>query len=281
MKQKSPNFNKTYAKKSLGQHFLHDKHVCNKIVDLLEIKQEDDILEIGPGTGALTNIMRTMPYHSFTILEKDDRFAQLHTEKNSEYIQSSPDKAHVKLEVLHLDALKYNWKEIDKKIKIISNLPYNIASPLMWDIVSQTPQLEKAVFMIQNEVADRCIAKENTKAYGVLSIWLQAYCEVKKAFVVSPGAFSPPPKVDSAVITLVPYPKENQPKQPEILADLIKVCFQQRRKQIEGILKKSKYKNIVTELLQEFNIAPTARAEIIKVETFIKMSDFIASKLNK
>ncbi len=279
MNTKKVDFNKNFAKKSLGQHFLHDKNICNKIVDLLEINKNTNVIEIGPGTGALTNIIRELPYQSFTILEKDDRFAQLHTEKNAEYIALNADNFEIKLEVIHTDALKHHWKEISTNVKIISNLPYNIASPLMWDIVSQTPQLERAVFMIQNEVADRCIAKENSKAYGVLSIWLQAYCDVKKNFVVNPGAFSPPPKVDSAVITLIPHPKEKQPQNPHILADLIKICFQQRRKQIEGILKKSKYKNLVEAILTTFDIQKNARPEIISVEKYIQISDFIAKNI--
>ncbi len=258
------NNTNNFAKKSLGQHFLHDKNICNKIVDLLDIQDKDNILEIGPGTGALTSILSTKNYTSFTILEKDDRFAQLHT-----------DNMYKDCNVLHCDALKYNWQNIDKKIKIISNLPYNIASPLMWDIVSETKNLKSAVFMIQDEVANRCIADVNTKAYGILSIWLQAYCHIKKEFVVKPQAFNPPPKVNSAIITLIP--KENKPQQPEILADIIKITFQQRRKQIEGILKKSKYSKIYSNMLENFNIPPTARAETIPVNTFIAMSEYIAN----
>ncbi len=265
----------TFAKKSLGQHFLHDKNICNKIVDLLQVKENDAILEIGPGTGALTNILKTLPYSSFLILEKDDRFAKLHSE-------NADDKTNV----IHIDALKFDWLSLEnassdnKKIKIISNLPYNVASPLMWDIVSITNNLEKAVFMIQNEVADRCVAKENTSAYGVLSVWLQAFCQIKKEFVVNPGAFSPPPKVDSAVISLVPHADSNV-KHPQILADLIKIAFGQRRKQLQGILKKSKFSFCAVEMLEAFNIMPTARAETIDVKTFIKMSEFIAEKKKK
>ncbi len=255
----------TFAKKSLGQHFLHDKNICQKIVDLLEIQEKDEVLEIGPGTGALTNIIKTMPCKSFTILEKDDRFAELHAQDKEEHI-----------EVIHCDALNYDWKKIDKKIKIISNLPYNVASPLMWDIVSLVPCLDKAVFMIQNEVADRCIANVNTKNYGVLSIWLQAYCKVSKDFVVSPRAFNPPPKVDSAVITLIPHKKEKIPKNPKILSEFIKICFQQRRKQIGGILKKTKYGNFSYEMLEEFKISPTARPETITLEEFIHIADYIS-----
>ncbi len=264
------NSNNNFAKKSLGQHFLHDKNICNKIVGLLEVQNKDNILEIGPGTGALTNILSKQEYNNFTILEKDDRFAKLHTENN--YNNTT---------VIHCDALKHNWAEIQNNIKIISNLPYNIASPLMWDIVSQTKKLDLAVFMIQDEVANRCIAEVNTKAYGVLSIWLQAFCEVKKEFMVKPQAFSPPPKVNSAVISLKPFSEDKRPKEPEILADLIKTCFQQRRKQIEGILKKSKYSHVYANMLENFNISPMARPENISVELFIAMSEYIKINKNK
>ncbi len=256
----------TFAKKSLGQHFLHDKNICNKIVELLDIKQEDAILEIGPGTGALTNILKQKPFSSFLILEKDDRFAQLHAEESIENVQ-----------VIHTDALKFDWTSLNNRIKIISNLPYNVASPLMWDIVSQTPLLERAVFMIQNEVADRCVAQVNTKHYGVLSIWLQAFCKIEKNFVVSPRAFNPPPKVDSAVITLIPLARELYPKNPLVFADLIKLLFQQRRKQLGGVLKKSRFAACAAAMLDAHGIDSAQRAETIGVETFISMSDFISS----
>ncbi len=258
----------TFAKKSLGQHFLHDKNICTKIVELLNVEENDSILEIGPGTGALTNILKTLPFSSFLILEKDDRFAKLHSENENE-----------KISVIHIDALKFAWDSLNKtnnKIKIISNLPYNVASPLMWDIVSQTSNLEKAVFMIQNEVADRCVAKVNTSAYGILTVWLQAFCEIKKEFVVSPRAFNPPPKVDSAVISLIPHSKERLPKNPELLAELIKITFGQRRKQIQSILKKSKLSHRADKILQSFEkyeILPNARAETIPVKTFINVSE--------
>ncbi len=256
----------TFAKKSLGQHFLHDKNICQKIVDLLELQASDAILEIGPGTGALTNILKQMTFSSFLILEKDDRFALLHAE-------DAPDN----VKVIHTDALKFDWDSLKQEIKIISNLPYNVASPLMWDIVSQTPHLERAVFMIQNEVADRCVAKVNTKHYGVLSIWLQAYCKIEKNFVVSPRAFNPPPKVDSAVITLIPLDKEKHPKNPKIFAELIKLLFQQRRKQIGGVLKKSRFCACASAMLEAHGVDSAQRAETIDVATFISMSDFISN----
>ncbi len=260
----------TFAKKSLGQHFLHDKNICNKIVELLDVEEEDAILEIGPGTGALTNILKHLPYSSFLILEKDDRFAKLHAEESNE-----------KTQVIHIDALKFDWSSLNERIKIISNLPYNVASPLMWDIVSQTKFLERAVFMIQNEVADRCVAQVNTKHYGVLSIWLQAYCKVEKSFVVSPRAFNPPPKVDSAVIRLFPHDQSKYPKNPKIFAELIKIVFQQRRKQINGILKKSRFAVHTLEMLEMHNIEASQRPETIDVETFISMADYLALKVKK
>ncbi len=258
------------AKKSLGQHFLHDKNICRKIVDLLNIEENDTILEIGPGTGALTHILKDAPYSEFTILEKDDRFAQLHKENN-----------YRNTKVIHIDALNFDWKSIDKKIKIISNLPYNVASPLMWDIVSLVPNLDRAVFMIQNEVADRCVAKVNTSTYGILSIWLQAFCVTEKHFIVSPRAFNPPPKVDSAVISLKTREKDQIPKYPQQLQELIKLLFSQRRKQIQGILKKSKFSAYSSEMLDGFNIAPTARAETIDVQTFMRLAEFLAKKMLK
>ena len=105
----------------------------------------------------------------------------------------------------------------------------------MWDIVSRTPDLTRAVFMVQKEVAERLYAKPGTKDYGALSVWIQSYVRVEWGFVVGPGAFNPPPKVDSAVVTFIPLPRERHPADPKALSSILKLCFQLRRKQLQSI----------------------------------------------
>ncbi len=238
-------------KKSLGQHFLRDKHVSQKIVDLLQIEANDNIIEIGPGAGALTDFISSSEFNSFTIIEKDNHFAALHAEKLA-------NRENCK--VLNMDAMDYNWSEIEGDIKIISNLPYNVASPLIWDIVSQVPNLKQAVFMVQKEVAERIIAPIDTKDYGALSVWVQSYAEVEWGFVVKPNSFTPPPKVDSAVIRLNVYDKNALSFDARKLNKLLRLCFQQRRKQIQGILKKSGISSY-SEILDEIGVAQAARPE--------------------
>lgn len=217
-----------HAKKSLGQHFLRDENACRRIVDLLRVEPGDRILEIGPGRGALTGLLRPLPWSRFVLVEKDDALAAAHA------VQALPG-----LEVVHGDAMAYDWTTLTEDWKLVGNLPYNVASPLMWDIVSRASGLRRAVFMIQKEVADRILAEPGGKTYGALTVWMRSFVTPRKGFVLGPAAFSPPPKVDSAVITLEPLPTEQLPEHPEALARLIKLCFGQRRKQLHGILRRA------------------------------------------
>ena len=177
------------AKKSLGQHFLKDAKTSARIVDLLRIGPEDRVLEIGPGPGAITGIIHERGPAEFRLIEKDSYWAAHHAEL---------ERPAPAVQVLNADALAFPWESLEGPWKIISNLPYNVGSPLMWDIVSRTPDLTRAVFMVQKEVAERLYAKPGTKDYGALSVWIQSYVRVEWGFVVGPGAFNPPPKVDSA-----------------------------------------------------------------------------------
>lgn len=138
------------AKKSLGQHFLKDAKTSARIVDLLRIGPEDRVLEIGPGPGAITGIIHERGPAEFRLIEKDSYWAAHHAEL---------ERPAPAVQVLNADALAFPWESLEGPWKIISNLPYNVGSPLMWDIVSRTPDLTRAVFMVQKEVAERLYAK--------------------------------------------------------------------------------------------------------------------------
>lgn len=263
------NKDKIIAKKSLGQHFLNNESVIRKIIELGEISPSDSILEIGPGPGALTAILRELPCQKLWLLEKDDIFAKMHADYAAENKRSH-------MQVFHLDALTFSWKDLQGEWKIMGNLPYNVASPLMWDIVSQVPKLAKAVFMIQKEVAERIRAKEGSKTYGALSAWIQSFCKVEKGFVIRPSAFTPPPKVDSEIIIFKPLPSEELPEYPYELAKLIKITFQQRRKQLHGILQKA-YPNTYTETIwTAMQIPKETRAEMLSPKQFQKLAALLA-----
>ena len=247
-----------HAKKSLGQHFLKTEAVARRIVDLLDIRPDDQVLEIGPGPGALTGLIAAKNPARLVLLEKDDHWATEHART----LDGRPGCG-----VRNMDALEFVWEELEGAWKVIGNLPYNVASPLMWECVSRAPRLERAVFMVQKEVAERLAARPGNRTYGALSVWVQSFATVEWGFVVGPGHFSPPPKVDSAVISLTGLPADKHPGCPEGLSRFIKLCFQQRRKQLQGILRHHGLGDALG-LLDELSIAPTARPEVLDCAKF-------------
>ena len=246
------------AKKSLGQHFLRDKNISEKIVKLLHIAEGDRVMEIGPGPGALTSILETTPLAHLLLLEKDDHWAAERQRKGGPHTQA-----------VLMDALTMAWERITPEApwKIISNLPYNVASPLMWDIFSQATGLTRAVFMIQKEVGDRLVARPDSKDYGALSVWVQSFVRPQWGFVVGPRAFAPPPKVDSAVVAFTPLPAEERPKDPQGLARLVKMCFQNRRKQLGSIFRQNNVPHFIT-VLERMGISPQLRPENLLPKDF-------------
>ncbi len=255
------------AKKSLGQHFLKDARIARRIVDLLIIDPGDRVLEIGPGPGALTaHIMAAAPSR-LLLVEKDDYWAAYHADAR---LTGAADCAG-RLEVRTGDALDFPWESLSGPWKIISNLPYNVGSPLVWDIVSRVPELTRAVFMVQKEVAERLCASPGGREYGALSVWVQSHARVEWGFEVGPGAFAPPPKVDSAVVALTPLPPAARPEAPEALAGLLRRCFQHRRKQLQSLLRKTGTRD-ATAALDALGISPEARPETLSPELFQKLA---------
>lgn len=249
------------AKKSLGQHFLRDRNISEKIVRLLRLEPGDRVMEIGPGPGALTDLLEEAPLQALVLLEKDRHWA---AERQS--------RARAKgslTQVVLTDALTMPWERItpERPWKIIGNLPYNVASPLMWDIFSRAAGLTLAVFMVQKEVGERLAAKPGGKDYGALSVWAQSFVRPQWGFSVGPRAFTPPPKVDSAVLSFTPRPPEERPPHPAALARLIKMCFQNRRKQLGSIFRQN---GITTppSLWEDLGLSPQLRPEALPIETF-------------
>jgi len=255
--------NKIFLKKSLGQHFLKDKNICKKIVSALEIEANDRIIEIGPGSGALTHIIEQYEKKSLILLEKDYHWSK-QRQKNAKQNSQS----------ILIDALTFPWHKLDQDYtcKIIGNLPYNVASPLMWDIFSQARGMTRAVFMVQKEVGQRIIAKVNTKNYGALSVWIQSFVRPQLLFIVPPQAFNPPPRVESAVLAFTPLPQNKLPLNPKGLGNFIKICFQQRRKQLSSIFKNNNMQKAL-EQLQLLGIDPKRRPETLSVAEFQKIYD--------
>jgi len=200
----------------------------------------------------------------FTVLEMDDVLAE------------RLDEDYPQLEVIRTDALKFDWESLnkEKQCKIAGNLPYNVGSKLIWDIVSRVKTLERAVFMVQHEVALRLTAEPGNKAYGGLTAWVKNFAETKYMFKVPPTVFRPQPKVDSAIIRFKPLPVEEWPENPEALSRLIKMLFQKRRKQLSTILKQF-WSSEMADWFEREGISPKARPENLTPAQFLELSKYI------
>ncbi len=183
-------------KKSLGQNFLHDQNICRRIVDAIGPDSDDYIIEIGPGQGAITQFIVERTPRRFTVLEMDEELAR------------RLESGYPQVDVIRTDAMKYKWEVLneEKQCKVVGNLPYNVGSKLIWDVVSRVQTMERAVFMVQHEVAQRLTASPGNKVYGGLTAWVKNFAETTYLFKVPPTVFRPQPKVDSAVIAFTPLP---------------------------------------------------------------------------
>lgn len=246
-------------KRSLGQNFLSDPNTARKIVNALSVGSEDRVLEIGPGRGALTMHLAEKNPRLLMAFEKDTALAPLLKESIAG------------LHVVNQDALAYAWERLDgtPPWKIVGNLPYNIASPLMWEIFSRCPSFSIAVFMVQKEVGQRLTAVPGTKAYGALTVWVKNFVEPKALFNVSPNVFKPRPKVDSQVLSFLA--KEQGPIDAESLSLLLKICFQKRRKQMGTLLKEYMTPEVL-EWFDDKKMRPSIRPEDLSPQDFRSLS---------
>jgi len=221
---------KIKAKKSLGQNFLIDKNIIKSIVNVGDVKKNNVILEVGPGTGNLTEyILKKNPKKIF-VIEKDSNLVNLLNGKFSD-----------KINILNKDVLKFDLNNISKeKIIIFGNLPYNISTKILTQWIT-TPEkfkcYKKLILMFQKEVADRILAKTNSRNYGRLSIISNWRLNIKKEFNISPQCFFPKPKVDSTLLSFVPKKEFYYIKNPENLEKITRIFFNQRRKMIKNPLK--------------------------------------------
>jgi len=212
-------------KRSLGQNFLSDPNICRRIVASLELEPGDPVLEIGPGRGALTAVLA----------EHDGPVMAL--EKDSELVRWIRAQ-FPGIGVVHADGLDFCWEGTGglPGLSLIGNLPYNVASPMIWEMVSRCRAWKSMLFMVQKEVALRLTAEAGCKAYGALSAWVGSFAVARYVFTVPPHVFRPRPKVDSAMVRFVPRPDPAR-EDAAALSATVKMLFQQRRKQLGTILK--------------------------------------------
>ena len=250
-------------KKKLGQNFLHDKNIISSIINNVNVKDED-IIEIGPGPGMLTENILKNKARSLLVIEKDDSF-----EVNLKKIKNKYKDNFI---YLINDVIDFDFNKLKKKeYKIVSNLPYNISVPFILKMIKIRGVIswKDMVLMVQKEVAERITADIGTKNYGRLSIMVNLNNDVEKLLNVKPSSFIPKPKVDSTVIKISPKNK-NLNINEEIFEKIVKICFSQRRKKIKNNLDQL---NTNTSLLLELsNIDPDIRAENINIEGFLRIS---------
>lgn len=249
------------ARKRFGQNFLHDPAIIQKIVDAINPQKSDYLIEIGPGKGAITKHL-LQRVEKLNVIEIDRDLIQL--------LSSNFEENNV---IIHeADALKFDFSTLNQtNLRIVGNLPYNISTPLLFHLLAYKHCIKDMLFMLQKEVVDRICAKPGNKQYGRLSIMLQFYCDVESLFTIKPGAFSPAPKVDSAIVKLVPL---SNPRYEicdhETLALIVKESFSQRRKTIRNNLKKY----LSESEIMNAGIAPEKRAESIDIDGFAKLANY-------
>jgi len=250
-------------KKKLGQNFLHDKNIISSIINRADVEDED-IIEIGPGPGILTESMLKSKARSLLVIEKDNSF-----ETNLKKIKNNYKD---NFDYLINDVIDFDFKTLTKKdYKFVSNLPYNISVPFILKMIKIRKVIpwKEMILMVQKEVAERITADIGTKNYGRLSIMVNLNNDVKKLLNVKPSSFTPRPKVDSTVIKI--SPKNNHKNvNNEVFEKIVKVCFSQRRKKVKNNLDQLNINTI--SLLELSDIDPNIRAENIDIEGFLRIS---------
>jgi 16S rRNA (adenine1518-N6/adenine1519-N6)-dimethyltransferase len=258
-------------RKSLGQNFLQDPNIINKIVASLGITKNDAVVEIGPGRGALTDLI--IPQAGHTHLIEFDRDLVVYWQDRANAMKN--------LTVHGVDVMRFDLHEIistsARKIKVIGNLPYNISSPVLFHLMHYAEHIEHQVVMLQKEVVERMASGPGSRQYGRLSVMLQQRYHIENLFKVPPTAFFPAPKVDSAIarltpLTTIPFPVDNQAD----FEKTVKQAFSMRRKTLRNNLKGS----ISSEQIESLDINPGARAETLGVADFAALSN-LYTKLPK
>lgn len=250
-------------RKRFGQNFLNNPHIINDIIHAINPTAKDNIFEIGPGLGALTQ----------PLLRRVDKVTAIEIDRDLYQHLNELPIAQGKLQLISADALTIDYGQFGEQLRIIGNLPYNISTPILMHLLGFASHIEDMYFMLQKEVVERMAASPSSKAYGRLSVMLQYHCEVSHLFDVPPEAFDPPPKVDSAVVRLVPYKVSPFAKvDTEQLKQIVGSAFAMRRKTLTNNLK-----GIVTfDELAALGIDGNNRPEQISVTDYVQLAKFIS-----
>ncbi|MFK3800157.1 16S rRNA (adenine(1518)-N(6)/adenine(1519)-N(6))-dimethyltransferase RsmA [Pseudomonas sp. NPDC088444] len=256
------------ARKRFGQNFLHDAGVIDKILRSIRARADDRMLEIGPGQGALTEgLLRSGAKLDVVELDKDlvpilmGQFSHL---PNFNLHQG--------------DALKYDFNTLNaapNTLRVVGNLPYNISTPLIFHLLDSAHLIRDMHFMLQKEVVERLAAGPGGGDWGRLSIMVQYHCRVEHLFNVGPGAFNPPPKVDSAIVRLVPHETLPHPaKDHRVLERIVREAFNQRRKTLRNTLKAL----LTSDEIADAGVDGSLRPEQLDLAAFVRLADKLADK---
>jgi 16S rRNA (adenine1518-N6/adenine1519-N6)-dimethyltransferase len=262
---------KHQPRKRFGQNFLHDGSVIRQIVDSIRLDLTDNLVEIGPGMGALTEPLLA-EVDAMTVIELDRDLA------DSLRIRIGAN-SHPNFTIIKANAMNVDYRELYSsergKLRVVGNLPYNISTPILFHLLSYADVIQDMHFMLQKEVVERITADVGSKTYGRLSVIMQYHCDTDYLLTVPRGAFNPPPKVTSAVFRLTPH--VNKPivaEDEQYFAIVVRETFNHRRKTLRAIFKKSTLLPTLSE--DDFaacNIDPQARPETLSVSDFVALSN--------
>lgn len=249
------------ARKRFGQNFLHDQNVIQRIVHQIQPREGQHLVEIGPGKGALTEeVLHHIGHMDVVELDRD-------------LIPILQAQLGERVSIYNQDAMKFDFcslAEGGEKLRVIGNLPYNISTPLIFHLLGLRDCIQDMHFMLQKEVVERMVAGPGSKTYGRLSIMVQYFCKVEQLFIVPPGAFTPAPKVDSAIVRLLPH--EQPPYEVDsvdTLSKLVAKAFSQRRKTLRNTLKDW----LDEETIIKAGVDPKLRPEQLSLADFVALTN--------
>ncbi|EAR10946.1 16S rRNA (adenine(1518)-N(6)/adenine(1519)-N(6))-dimethyltransferase RsmA [Reinekea blandensis] len=256
------------ARKRFGQNFLHDQNIIDRIVGSIMPKPDQHMVEIGPGRGAITEPLLEATDGHLDVVELDRDLIPMLRAQFFRYEG---------LTIHEADALQFDFGSLatdDRPLRLVGNLPYNISTPLMFHLLSYSDVIKDMHFMLQKEVVQRLCAAPGDNAYGRLGIMMQYHCEARYLFTVPPGAFSPAPKVESAIVRLTPRkaPKREATNY-ELFAKVVKASFAQRRKTLKNNLKDL----LDGDGFEALGIQPGARAETLPIDDFVRIANYVDS----
>lgn len=252
------------ARKRFGQNFLVSPGIVAKIVDAIDPQPGDKLVEIGPGLGALTAPLLERLDHLHVVEIDRDLVARLRG-------RFPPEK----LTIHEGDALKFDFARLGEDLRVVGNLPYNISTPLLFHLAQHAARMRDMHFMLQREVVERMVAAPGGAEYGRLSVMLQYRFDMERLFIVPAGAFNPAPKVESAIVRMLPRPAAAlHARDEDMFARVVMAAFSQRRKMLRNTLREL----VGEEELAAMGIAPTRRAEEIEVGDYVRVANLCAER---